>query len=88
MIAGHYDLTAAFYQLILDPSMAYSCAWWDGADTLPISQGLAGAQRAKLELICGKLELQPGGRLLDLGCGWGSLTVHAAGAPPGPGHRR
>ena len=84
VIAGHYDLTAAFYQLILDPSMAYSCAWWDGADTLPISQGLAGAQRAKLELICGKLELQPGGRLLDLGCGWGSLTVHAA-ATTGPG---
>ncbi len=72
VIAGHYDVTAAFYQLILDPSMAYSCAWWDTADTL------AGAQRAKLELICGKLELQPGHRLLDVGCGWGSLTVHAA----------
>jgi Mycolic acid cyclopropane synthetase len=54
VIAGHYDVTAAFYQLILDPSLAYSCAWWDGAHTL------AGAQRAKLELICGKLKLQPG----------------------------
>jgi len=72
VIAGHYDVTAAFYQLILDPSMAYSCAWWDSAETL------AGAQRAKLELICGKLKLQPGDRLLDVGCGWGSLTVHAA----------
>jgi cyclopropane-fatty-acyl-phospholipid synthase len=73
VIAGHYDLPAAFYQLILDPSMAYSCAWWPLADTL------AGAQRAKLELISRKLDLEPGSRLLDLGCGWGSLTVHAAG---------
>ena len=72
VIAGHYDLPAAFYQLILDPSMAYSCGYWTGADTL------ADAQRAKLELICGKLGLQPGHRLLDMGCGWGSLTVHAA----------
>jgi cyclopropane-fatty-acyl-phospholipid synthase len=72
VIAGHYDLPAAFYQLILDPSMAYSCADWTEADTL------AAAQRAKLEQICGKLELEPGQRLLDMGCGWGSLTVHAA----------
>jgi cyclopropane-fatty-acyl-phospholipid synthase len=72
VIAGHYDLPAAFYQLLLDPSMAYSSGYWTGTDTL------AGAQRAKLELICGKLGLQPGSRLLDLGCGWGSLTVHAA----------
>ena len=75
VIAGHYDLTAAFYQLILDPSMAYSCAYWaPGATTL------ADAQRAKLELICRKLGLEPGQRLLDMGCGWGSLTIHAAGA--------
>ena len=72
VIAGHYDLPAAFYQLILDPSMAYSCGWWAIADTL------AAAQRAKLELICRKLELAAGQRLLDMGCGWGSLTVHAA----------
>ena len=61
VIAGHYDLPAAFYQLILDPSMAYSCAWWDGAATL------AQAQQAKLELICRQLDLQPGQRLLDMG---------------------
>jgi cyclopropane-fatty-acyl-phospholipid synthase len=72
VIAGHYDVPASFYRLILDPSMAYSCAWWDGADAL------ADAQDAKLELICRKLDLKAGQRLLDMGCGWGSLTVHAA----------
>ncbi|MGD0605980.1 MAG: cyclopropane-fatty-acyl-phospholipid synthase family protein [Streptosporangiaceae bacterium] len=73
VIAGHYDLPAAFYQLILDPNMAYSSAYW------PQDKGtLEDAQRAKLELICGKLELGPGSKLLDMGCGWGSLTVHAA----------
>jgi cyclopropane-fatty-acyl-phospholipid synthase len=73
VIAGHYDVPASFYQLILDPSMAYSCGWYAAPDTT-----LADAQRAKLELICQKLDLQPGQRLLDMGCGWGSLTVHAA----------
>jgi len=73
VIAGHYDLPAAFYQLILDSSMAYSCAWWT------LANSLAGAQRAKLELISRKLDLGPDRRLLDMGCGWGSLTVHAAG---------
>jgi cyclopropane-fatty-acyl-phospholipid synthase len=74
VIAGHYDVPSAFYQLILDPSMAYSCAYWDGA------QDLAAAQRAKLELIGRKLALAPGQALLDMGCGWGSLTIHAARA--------
>jgi cyclopropane-fatty-acyl-phospholipid synthase len=75
VIAGHYDIPVSFYQLILDPSMAYSCAYWDedGPD-----YGLADAQRDKLDMICRKLSLGPGSRLLDLGCGWGSLTVHAA----------
>ena len=74
VIAGHYDVPAAFYQLILDPSMAYSCAFWDG------QQDLQHAQKAKLDLIMSKLQLEPGQRLLDVGCGWGSLTLHAAQA--------
>jgi cyclopropane-fatty-acyl-phospholipid synthase len=75
VIAGHYDLPARFYQLILDPNMAYSCAYWTSADP---GYTLADAQRDKLDLICRKLALAPGSRLLDMGCGWGSLTIHAA----------
>ncbi len=74
-IAHHYDLGNAFYQLLMDESMAYSSAYWtsekDGYD-------LEQAQADKLELICRKLGLRPGMRLLDVGCGWGSLLVHAA----------
>jgi cyclopropane-fatty-acyl-phospholipid synthase len=75
VIAGHYDLPVAFYQLILDPAMAYSCAYWPAENP---GLTLAGAQRDKLELICRKTGLEPGSRLLDMGCGWGSLTIHAA----------
>jgi cyclopropane-fatty-acyl-phospholipid synthase len=74
VIAGHYDVPSAFYQLILDPSLAYSCAYWDG------QKDLIGAQQAKLDLIMSKLALEPGRALLDMGCGWGSLTLHAARA--------
>jgi cyclopropane-fatty-acyl-phospholipid synthase len=75
VIAGHYDIPVSFYRLILDSSMAYSSGYWtsDGA-----TYGLADAQRDKLDLVCRKLELAPGSSLLDVGCGWGSLTVHAA----------
>lgn len=75
VIAGHYDLPAEFYQLILDPRMAYSSAYWPAAGE---DYTLADAQRDKLDLICAKLRLAPDVRLLDLGCGWGSLTIHAA----------
>ena len=69
----HYDLGNDLYEAMLDdPSMAYSCGYWSGAQTL------AQAQEAKLELICQKLQLQPGMTLLDIGCGWGSLMLHAA----------
>jgi cyclopropane-fatty-acyl-phospholipid synthase len=73
VIAHHYDLGNDFYELVLDPAMAYSCAYFAGPD-----QPLAEAQRAKLDLICRKLDLQPGQRLLDVGCGWGALILHAA----------
>jgi cyclopropane fatty-acyl-phospholipid synthase-like methyltransferase/DUF1365 family protein len=72
-VAHHYDLSNEFYELLLDETMAYSSAYFTSPD-----QSLAQAQRAKLDLICRKLELQPGQRLLDVGCGWGSLILHAA----------
>lgn len=72
-IAHHYDLSNDFYRLLLDPHMAYSCAYWtDPAYTLH------DAQTDKLDLICRKLDLRPGQRLLDVGCGWGSLVLFAA----------
>ncbi len=73
MIRFHYDVSNAFYALFLDPEMQYSCAAF--ADE---SMSLADAQIAKLELICRKLRLRPGQHVLDIGCGWGGLAVHAA----------
>jgi cyclopropane fatty-acyl-phospholipid synthase-like methyltransferase/DUF1365 family protein len=72
-IAHHYDLSNDFYQLLLDENMAYSSAYF----TAP-GQSLFEAQNAKLDLICRKLGLRPGHRLLDVGCGWGSLIMYAA----------
>src|SRR5213079_1185073 len=72
-VRHHYDVSNEFFALFLDETMTYSCALFEeGTETLE------DAQRAKLELICGKLELQPGQRMLDIGCGWGSLAIHAA----------
>jgi len=68
----HYDLGNDLYQAMLDPSMNYSCGYWKGAQTL------AEAQWNKMELVCRKLMLKPGMRLLDIGCGWGGLAQHAA----------
>ncbi|WP_340556618.1 cyclopropane-fatty-acyl-phospholipid synthase family protein [Streptomyces sp. GSL17-111] len=76
-ISHHYDLSNAFYELLLDPSMAYSCGYWTSPPDTE-GYGLADAQRDKLELICRKLDLRPGMRLLDVGCGWGSLSLYAA----------
>ncbi|MEZ0294341.1 MAG: class I SAM-dependent methyltransferase [Solirubrobacteraceae bacterium] len=72
-ISHHYDVSNRFYELLLGPSMVYSCAYFEDP-----SDPLEAAQARKLELICRKLRLQPGERLLDIGCGWGSLLLHAA----------
>ncbi|WGL51170.1 cyclopropane-fatty-acyl-phospholipid synthase [Nocardioides sp. BP30] len=72
-IHHHYDLSTDFYALILDPSMAYSCGYY-ADETTTLEQ----AQHAKLSLICTKLGLEAGSTLLDVGCGWGSLAIHAA----------
>ncbi|KUN79861.1 cyclopropane-fatty-acyl-phospholipid synthase [Streptomyces bungoensis] len=74
-ISHHYDLSNEFYALLLDETMAYSCGYWASEDP---GFTPADAQRAKLELICRKLGLKPRARLLDIGCGWGALTLHAA----------
>ncbi len=75
-VSHHYDLSNDFYTALLDESMAYSCGYWTRPDDP--AYGPADAQRDKLELICRKLDLRPGARLLDVGCGWGSLSLYAA----------
>ena len=72
-IAHHYDVGNHFYRAVLGPTMAYSCAYWAQDE-----MSLEDAQEAKFELICRKLDLRPGMRLLDVGCGWGGLVMHAA----------
>lgn len=72
-ISYHYDVSNDFYRLWLDRRMVYSCAYFP-AGTETLDQ----AQEAKLEYICRKLRLQPGERLLDIGCGWGGLAIYAA----------
>lgn len=72
-VRHHYDLSNEFFALFLDRSMTYSCAFFSRDGT-----SLESAQEAKLELTCRKLKLQPGQRVLDVGCGWGSFAIHAA----------
>ena len=72
-VTHHYDVGNDFYALVLGPTLVYSCAVWADGDV-----GLDAAQEAKLDLICRKLGLAHGMRLLDVGCGWGSLALHAA----------
>ena len=72
-IAHHYDLSNDFYELLLDDHMAYSSAYYTED-----AQSLQDAQSAKLDLVCRKLELTEGQRLLDVGCGWGSMILYAA----------
>jgi cyclopropane-fatty-acyl-phospholipid synthase len=68
----HYDAGNDVFEAMLDPTMSYSCGFWQRATNLDE------AQRDKLDMICRKLELQPGERLLEIGCGWGGLARHAA----------
>lgn len=68
----HYDIGNELYSYMLDKRMIYSCGYWRNAETLEE------AQEAKLALICRKLELEPGMRFLDIGCGWGGLAAYAA----------
>lgn len=68
----HYDLGNDLFSRMLDPYMQYSCAYWKDAETLEQ------AQQAKLQMICEKLQLKPGMKLLDIGCGWGGLAQFAA----------
>jgi cyclopropane-fatty-acyl-phospholipid synthase len=72
-IHHHYDVSNAFYRHVLGPSMAYTCAVYPGADAT-----LEQAQHEKFDLVARKLDLQPGQRLLDVGCGWGGMVMHAA----------
>ncbi|RZV41077.1 MAG: class I SAM-dependent methyltransferase, partial [Acidimicrobiales bacterium] len=72
-ISSHYDVSNEFYELVLGRSMTYSCAVFDHED-----DPLHLAQANKYDLICRKIALEPGMRLLDIGCGWGSMAIHAA----------
>jgi len=71
-IHHHYDVSNDFYELVLGPSMAYTCACYPSADST-----LEQAQEHKFDLVCKKLDLRPGMRLLDIGCGWGGMVKHA-----------
>jgi cyclopropane-fatty-acyl-phospholipid synthase len=72
-ISHHYDVSNRFYEMVLGPSMTYSCAVFNAPqDTLEL------AQQRKVDLVARKLALEPGMRLLDVGCGWGSMAIHAA----------
>ena len=73
VISHHYDVSNRFYELVLGPSMTYTCACYPTDDAT-----LEEAQASKYDLVCRKLDLQPGMRLLDVGCGWGGMVQHAA----------
>lgn len=71
-VSHHYDVSNDFYRLVLGDTMTYSCAYFDSP-----GMGLDDAQISKYDLICRKLGLRPGMRLLDVGCGWGGMLMHA-----------
>jgi cyclopropane-fatty-acyl-phospholipid synthase len=73
VIGHHYDVSNRFYAMVLGPSMAYTCAVFPDPEA-----SLEYAQAEKFDLVCRKLDLRPGQRLLDVGCGWGGMVLHAA----------
>ena len=73
-VRAHYDVSNEFFELMLDDTMAYSCALFERPDA-----SLREAQLAKIERLCSKLDLRPGDHLVEIGSGWGGLAVHAAG---------
>lgn len=73
-VSHHYDVGNDFYRLLLGPTMVYSCGYWGRGERGTLDE----AERDKMDLICRKLGLHPGMRLLDVGCGWGSMALHAA----------
>jgi cyclopropane-fatty-acyl-phospholipid synthase len=72
-VQAHYDLSDDFFRLFLDPTMTYSCAYWDRNRDIPLEE----AQLRKMDLSLGKLGLRPGMTLLDIGCGWGGTMRRA-----------
>ena len=72
-VTHHYDVSNAFYEMVLGPSMTYSCALWRSSE-----DALEEAQTRKVDLVARKLGLAEGDRLLDVGCGWGTMAIHAA----------
>jgi cyclopropane-fatty-acyl-phospholipid synthase len=72
-VRHHYDVSNEFYRLVLGPTMVYSCAYFESE-----ADSLEEAQERKLDVVCRKLRLAAGERMLDVGCGWGSLVLHAA----------
>jgi len=79
-IGHHYNVGNDFYRLVLGESMTYSCAYWPDLDAEHPATTLEQAQQNKVELIARKLGLEPGMRMLDVGCGWGTMAIHAARA--------
>jgi cyclopropane-fatty-acyl-phospholipid synthase len=72
-VTHHYDVSNRFYEMVLGPSMTYSCAVFSSREDT-----LEQAQARKVDLVARKLDLKPGERLLDVGCGWGAMSIHAA----------
>lgn len=74
----HYDIGNDLYERMLDKRMVYSCGYWDECMEFPSAKNLDEAQERKLEMICRKIGLKKGDRVLDIGCGWGSFLIYAA----------